>query len=52
MAEMLDTRTDPAMLGDLADPLESFINGDLGFDDLAPDLQAHVRKYLPGFASS
>jgi hypothetical protein len=42
--EIIDTRTKVDEEGDLVDPWDDFINGDLPFDDLSEELKTRARK--------
>lgn len=42
--EIIDTRTDTTREGDLVDPWDDFINGELEFDELPENLKANARK--------
>jgi hypothetical protein len=47
MPDIINPKTNPENLGDLADPWEMFLEGEIGFDDLPAESQAYARKNFP-----
>ena len=50
MPDVIDPRTNPDELGDLADPWQRFLDGEISFDDLPAESQQYVREHFPELA--
>jgi hypothetical protein len=47
----LDTRVDTRSIGDLADPWDAFMEGDISYDDLPDDMKVAGRDFLHALGS-